>query len=58
MSGKVSHAFMQRKFQERFDKIKADFMQIQYDAEHWNNIHPDEEPLLIETWEEFPNERP
>lgn len=51
--GKISHAFMQKKFQECLDKIKADFMQQQWDAEHWNNMHPDEEPLPIETWEEI-----
>ncbi len=51
--GKISHAFMQKKFQERLDEIKFEFLLSQQTVEHWNNTHPDEVPLPIETWEEF-----
>ncbi len=45
--------FVERRFQKRLDKIKADFLLNQQTCEHWNRTHPGETPLPIETWEEF-----
>lgn len=33
---------------ERLKRIAAELRQLQADAEHWNRLHPDEEPIVID----------
>jgi hypothetical protein len=34
---------------QRREQIISDVVQLQFDAEHWNNIHPDEQALRVPT---------
>ncbi len=38
-----------RSLVNRREQIIGDVVQLAFDAEHWNNIHPDEQPITMET---------
>lgn len=40
---------IQKSLIHRREQIVGDVVQLAFDVEHWNNIHPDEEPIVIPT---------
>ncbi|HEY7064904.1 MAG TPA: hypothetical protein VII06_25745 [Chloroflexota bacterium] len=40
---------MQKSLVNRREQIVGDVLQLTFDAEHWNNIHPDETPIVMPT---------
>ncbi len=44
----MSDDFMLRSIKRRQQELLAEMRQMQIDAEHWNSLHPDEEPIVIE----------
>lgn len=41
--------FMDRSLRARSDQVTNDLVQLSFDAEHWNRVNPQEEPLLVNT---------
>jgi hypothetical protein len=39
---------MFRSLQQRREQMVGDGLQLSFDSDHWNRIHPDEEPIKIE----------
>ena len=40
---------MQKSLVNRREQIVGEVLQLTFDAEHWNNIHPDETPIVMPT---------
>lgn len=40
--------FMERSIKRRQQEIRNELRQMQDDVDHWNRMHPDEEPIVIE----------
>lgn len=38
---------MQRSLVMRREQIVGDALQLSFDADHWNSIHTDEEPIIL-----------
>lgn len=38
---------MHKSLVNRREQIVGDVVQLTFDAEHWNNIHPDEDPIVL-----------
>ena len=38
---------MQKSMVMRREQIVGDALQLSFDADHWNSIHPEEEPILM-----------
>lgn len=41
--------YMQKSLVQRREQTIGDIVQLTFDAEHWNNAHPAEDPIVIET---------
>ncbi len=39
---------MHKSLQLRREQMVGDGLQLTFDADHWNNIHPGEEPIVME----------
>lgn len=39
---------MHRSLIQRREQMVGDAVQLTFDADHWNSIHPDEEPIVLE----------
>lgn len=39
---------MRDRLVKRHDKLAKEIKQVKLDAEHWNRLHPDEEPIVID----------
>lgn len=35
-------------FEMRRERIRARLQEIKADADHWNRLHPDEEPIVVD----------
>jgi hypothetical protein len=44
----ASRAPMQKSLINRREQMVGDGLQLSFDAEHWNNLHPEEDPIHIE----------
>lgn len=40
--------FLRAGLKHRIEKFQQEMRELQYDAEHWNRMHPNEEPIVIE----------
>jgi hypothetical protein len=44
----MSELFQERSFRRRRQRIADEMAQMKLDADHWNRLHPNEEPIVVD----------